>query len=347
MYVSLQQKAIIGIDIGSSQVKMVQTNTKGEVIRWGIGHVPKDLIYHGKVEAIEPLVDTLRKTIKENKIKGRKCALCFSGNDVIIRELRLPVMTEQQIELNIQYELSEYLPLDPLRYSIEYRILDTPQKQDTTSMRVMVIAAPRESLQVYLDVLKKAGIKPVYIDIPSNVREKFLRYALPSSLQHHSCTCVVDIGASMTEICLYHKGVYFTNKMTPIGGQHLTAMLSGYLKIDELAAERWKTNHHFMENGADNQLRSHIMSYLDQLVQEISRVLAYYQNRNYQSAIERIYLMGGGSLLKGLPEYLEEHLGIKVSYINELFLTLKYQHEVARNGVFLANAIGTTLRAEG
>ncbi|MGI6705458.1 MAG: type IV pilus assembly protein PilM [Clostridia bacterium] len=342
---SLQTKAIIGIDVGSSQVKMVQTNAKGEVIHWGIGHVPKDLFRQGKVEAIEPLVDTLRKIIKEKKIKGRRCALCYSGNDVIIRELQLPVMTDQQIELNIQYELSEYLPLDPLKYSIEYRVLDTMEEQDTASMRVMVVAALRESLQVYMDILKKAGVKPVYIDIPSNVREKLLRYALSANSQQR--ICVVDIGASMTEISLYHNGVYFTNKTTPIGAQHLTAMLSEYLHIDELAAERWKTDHHYMERGLGDSLRTQIISYLEQLVQEVSRVVAYYQNRNYQSEVEKIYLMGGGSLLKGLPEYLEEHLGIKVSYINELLLSLEYKHEVARNGVFLADAIGTTLRVEG
>lgn len=340
----LQKKAIIGIDIGSSQVKMVQTNTNGEVIRWGMGHVPKGLVHQGKIEAIEPLVDTLRKIIKENKFKGRKCALCFSGSDIIIRELRLPVMTEQQIELNIQYELSEYLPLDPRRYSIEYRVLDTVEEQDTASMRVMVVAAPRESLRVYMDILKKAGLKPVYIDISSNVREKLLRYALPSSSQHH--LCVVDVGASMTKISLYHNGIYFTNKMTPVCGQQMTAMLSRHLQIDELSAERWKMNHHYMESEVDDNLRLHIISYLEQLVQEVSRVVAYYQNRNYQSEVERIYLMGGGSLLRGLPEYLEEHLGIKVSYINELLLSFDHKQEVAQNGVFLADAVGTTLRAE-
>jgi type IV pilus assembly protein PilM len=341
-------RSLIGIDIGSSTVKIVQLK-KNKIVRTGIENIPEGMINQGRIESSSQLAELIRHTLTKNKIKGNLCSLCISGNEIIIRELNLPAMTEEQIMDNIKHEITSFLPLNHDEYSIDYKVLEYFPSQDGTpgKMRIMVAAVPNEFVNSYLNALKKANLKIAYVDVVPNIVSKLIKYkTLYSNTGSNSDVGVIDFGARTTSIIILNNGNYFIHKTISNGGDYLTAQIAEKLNVDFIEAEVFKKKSNFFENNFRNNECLFIKNIIDYLITDIDRTLEFYKNRNNQMGVDRIYLMGGGSLLKGLPGYMKEHFGVDVTFLTDELQQLQKSGNIADGTAVFTQAFGATLRED-
>lgn len=337
-------KPIIGIDIGSKTIKIVQIKKNDKITKTVCETIPEGMLQHGRIEASTQLAEMIRRILKVNKIAGDHCALCLSGNDIIVRELKLPEMNQNQIMDNIKHELTSFLPLNHEEYCIDYKVLEFLPSQDGTAgkIRIMVAAVPNEIVNSYINTLKKAKLKVDYVDVIPNVAGKLAKRIMmnTSAGSQYKNIGFIDFGALTTNIILLKEGNYFIHKTIANGGEYLTSQIAEKLNIDPSEAEAYKKKTYFFSD--DNNETLHVKNIIDYMITDIERTIDFFKNRNNQVGIDHLYLMGGGSLLKGLPAYMKEHLYIEVSYLTDLFEQLKKNDEVA---VF-PQAIGAALREE-
>ena len=113
---------VIGIDIGSGYIKMLQMSYQGgmEISRWGLIETPKIGQEMAAMDDGE-VAKAIRECFKYNgfSVKGQACA--FSDPSIIFRDIRLPEMRDEEIRENVKFEMSEYFSIDPDKYSITYR----------------------------------------------------------------------------------------------------------------------------------------------------------------------------------------------------------------------------------
>lgn len=342
-------KPIIGIDIGSSAVKIVQIR-KNKISKWGMETIPEGMLNQGRIEASVQLAEIIKRTLKENKIQGSQCALCLSGNEVIVRELKLPELSENQIMENIKHELTSFLPLNHEEYCIDYKVLDYKSNDDGTpgNIRIMVSAVPTEIVHAYINTLKKANLKVIYVDVVPNIAGKLAKWMM---LNHNepisnSNLGFLDIGARTTSITIIKDGNYSIHKTINNGGDYLTSQIAEKLHIDQIEAEVFKKKANFFENNFRNNECLFVKNIIDYLFTDLERTFDFYKNRNNQKGIDRIYLMGGGSLLKGLPEYIREHFNLEVSFLSDSLLQFQKNKDYANKIVAYSQAVGATLREE-
>ncbi len=344
------QQPIIGIDIGSSSIKIVQMKKNNRIHKLGYEVIPEGLVNQGRIEASQPLADIIKKTISKYKITGTECSLCLSGSELIVRELKLPEMNENQIMDNIKHEITSFLPLNHEEYCIDYKVLDYIEAENNApgKLSVMVAAVPDNLVQSYINTLKKAKLKVVYVDIIPNIAGKIAKWIMNSNNldASRSNLCIVDFGARNTNIIMLKNGNYFIHKTVNSGGDYLTAIIAEKSNMDLIEAEEYKIKNKFFVNTFQNELSLHVRNFFDFLITDIERTIEFYKNRNNQKSVEQIYIMGGGSLLHGLPEYMEEHLSVKVYRIADLLGQFKYNSKSGESIAFFSNAIGSTMREE-
>lgn len=343
-------KPIIGIDIGSSTIKVVQMNKNNKVRRFGIELLPEGMVNQGRIEASRQLADVIKNVIRKYRIKGNQCSVCLSGNEIIVRELKLPEMQDGQIMENIKHEITSFLPLSHDEYSIDYKVLEyiSPTHNEAGKMRIMVAAVPNSLVNSYINTLKKANLKVTYIDVIPNIAGKLSKWI---KMNHNAekdldNIGIIDFGARTTNIIILKDGNYYIHKSISTGGDYLTSQIAEKLNVDTIEAEAFKRKANFFESNFRNNECMFIKNIIDFLLTDIDRTIEFYKNRNSQVGLDRIYITGGGSLLKGLAGYIKEHLNVEVSYLSDMLQQFQRNIDHAEKVAFFPQAIGATLREE-
>ena len=342
-------RSILGIDIGSSSIKIVQMK-KGKIIKWVNENLPEGMVNQGRIEASVELAEVVKKMLQKNKINEKQCSLCISGSEMVIRELKLPEMSENQILDNIKHEITSFLPLNHDEYCIDYKVLEyTPGMNNIPGkMRIMVAAVPNSLVQSYINTLKKANLKVAYVDVIPNVIEKLTKWTSLTNVtkQKDKNIGFIDFGAHTTNIVLLKDGNYFIYKTIATGGDYLTSQISEKMNLDYFDAEAFKKKNNFFESDFHNMECLFVKNTIDFLISDIERTLEFYRNRNNQNGIERLYLIGGGSMLKGLSGYIKERINVEVSFLSEVLQQLQKSNDFAEKVAVFPQAIGATLREE-
>ncbi len=139
------KKDIVGIDIGSSSVKVVRLReSRGTYQLENLGIMPlgSETIVDNTIMDSPAIIDTVSNLLASMKIKTKRVATSVSGHSVIIRKISLPVMTEAELEASIQWEAEQYIPFDISEVNIDFQIIG-PDAKDPAQMNVMLVAAKK------------------------------------------------------------------------------------------------------------------------------------------------------------------------------------------------------------
>ena len=341
-------KPMIGIDIGTSSIKIVELNKNKKISKCGVERIPVGMVNQGKIETPQQLIEIIKQASNKHKIKGKKCALCLSANELIVRELTIPEMDEEQIINNIKHEITSYLPLNHDEYSIDYKILEYTKltNSENGTLRIMVAAIPNSIVTSYVGVLKKAKFEVEYIDVIQNIDGKLAKWITKNSNTSAKDICIIDFGANTTNITVLKNGRYFINKTIINGGDYLTSVLADKMNMDYMQAEDFKREGDFLVDSNNTIASQHVKNVIDYIIVDIEKIIEFFKNSNSQKSVDQIYIIGGGSMLKGLPKYLERHLGVNVFLLSEALEQFRSGMSTDTDLNLVYHAIGATMREE-
>lgn len=342
------KKPILGVDIGSTSLKLAYMKKNYNLAKWAMEPIPSGIINQGRIEARAPLTEIIKKTLKNNKIKAKECALCISCNELIVREIKLPMMEEDQLADNIKHEFTGLLPMDASEYSIDYKIIEYIKSENEDGYyRILVAAVPKSIVNEYILTLKKAGLKVIYIDILQNIAGKLCKWmTLQNRLEKTNNTCFIDFGAKNTQIIIMKNNNYMIHKTISNGGEYINSIISYKLGLDAMAAEEYKMRTNFFGEEANDALGQQLREFFDYQLREFERTISFFGNRNNHERVERIYLIGGGSMLEGLAEYMQSNLFIEVHPISDVMEEYQSIGGIGKYISAFAQAIGVTMREE-
>src|SRR4051795_1059129 len=166
-----KSKLALGLDIGSSSVKLVQLKEAGKrgyvLDGFGVAPLPPEAIVDGALMNSTAIVEAIRQLVSQFKLKNREVAIGVSGHSVIIKKISMPRMTRDELEESIQWEAEQYIPFDVKDVNIDTQILTAPEGDDQTQtgqMDVLLVAANKDMINDYRAVVAEAGLQPVVVD---------------------------------------------------------------------------------------------------------------------------------------------------------------------------------------
>src|SRR4029453_4829588 len=162
-------KSVWGLARGAAYIKAIELKPAGKGFRvsaLGVESVPPDSIVDGAIIDGGAVADAVRRLFANKKFKAKDVVASLSGNSVIVKKITLPAMTEAELSESIYWEAEQYIPFDIQDVNLDYEILDAGGGQDTQgSMEVLLVAAKKDKIADYTNVIAQAGRPPVGGDV--------------------------------------------------------------------------------------------------------------------------------------------------------------------------------------
>lgn len=345
---AIRQTSALSVDIGNSNLKLIQTSSDGRILKFAVHKMPEGCVEDLNIFSEEALARSLKTARKTARMQGGACNLVLSGSDIIIRHFMLPVLEEKQLYQNILNEMSGYLPVDPEKYYVDYKIEGLVQEDGIDMYNLLVTTAHRRTIDSYRKVLRSAGFFVKIIDTCENAKEKLLRYSHEKNpdFQLDGGVCFIDFGTKHTRINIYYNGNFYVSNIIKRSSQSITDVISQYSGKDILVSEMIKREVDFLSGDHSNkELKSAVTYEVDSMLLEITRVFDYFRNRT-RSTINSVYVSGGGALLPGLKGYMETHLGLPIRFASELVKAVSNTNVETGGLTFLFNAYTATYRED-
>ena len=310
------KKDIVGIDVGSSAVKIVRLReSRGNYHLENIGIVPIDpeIIVDNTIMDSPAIVSAIQNLLSAMKVKSKRVASSVSGHSVIIRKIALPLMTEAELESSIQWEAEQYIPFDISEVNIDFQILG-PDAKDPSQMNVLLVAAKKDFVDDYTAVFAEAGLEPVVMDIDCFAVENMFDYNY--GFVDGETIALIDLGASATSVNVLRGDTSVFTRDIQTGGNLLSEELQKRLGVSSEEAERAKLGDRDIADVDPDSIEEILADAVENLIQEIQRSLDFFTATSSDDRVTKIYLTGGVSGSEQVRKTLEERLGIATEIVN-------------------------------
>lgn len=307
------EKLVVGVDIGSHAVKVCQlkkTDKSYHVLTLGSGVLPEGAVDDGTLNDPEAVAEVISKLFKNLKIKTKKVGFSISGYSVIVKKVNLAVMDDDKLEEHIMLEAEQYIPFDINDVYLDYQDLKT-NTDDTLRTDVMLVAAKKEIVDEYLDMLKGIGLQPVIVDVDGFALEN----TYETNHEKSENVALVDIGASKMNINIISGGVSVVARDIVVGSRQLTEQIQSTFDMEYEEAEALKLGKIPAEDKKED-LEDIFTSTCTQWVLEIKKAIDLYHSNNPEKPLTRLVLSGGGSKVVGLADFLESETTLPVTIFN-------------------------------
>jgi type IV pilus assembly protein PilM len=311
-----RSKGLVGLDLGSSAVKLVELRQKkGEyhLERLGVEPLSPEAIVDGSIMDSSLVVDAIHKLNDETKVKTPQYATSLSGHSVIIKKIQVPAMNEDELGESIQWEAEQYIPFDINDVRLDYVVLGETGGRDT--MEVLLVAVKRDKVNDYTSVISQTGKTPALVDVDAFAIQN--AYEVNYDLDPLKTLALVNMGAAVTNINVISRGATVFWRDISFGGNQYTEALQRELNLSFEQAEavkRGETGGRF--NAAD--VRQVLDDVSAEMAGEIRKTFDFYTTTSSEGAVDELVLSGGCALTPGLEQVLRDRFQVPVERMDPL-----------------------------
>lgn len=359
------RRGVIGIDIGSSSIKVVQARReKGAAVLETYGSLAIGPYVEGAevgqyANADEEVLHTVLSTlIKEAKVTATNAGISIPFHSSLISFIEVPPLSDEKIAQLIPFEARRHIPVPLEDVSIDWFVVPSalfdrndasifesnatpkstlPSREE--KRKVLLIAIHNHELIKHRNILNRTKLKPAFfeIEIFSTLRSVVYEGRLPF--------IIIDIGARTTKFYVIEHGIILRSYFINQGGQTITQAIARAEDVPFKEAEHKKREHGFQMNDKDTR---HAMSLvIDEIFAEANNAILDFEQRYHQS-ISKVILTGGGASMKHLLEEAKTKTNIEVEIANP-FGRLRHPAFLAETlettGSEFSVAVGAALRA--
>jgi len=331
---------MFAIDFGSRSIKVAKVHkiTDGyELDNYGVILSPEGAIANGEIFNPIAVTDALAELIRECGIRDNKAIIAITGQKVIVREIIFPLMEDKELLSGVMWEAPKYVPYDLDESIIDVeKVEEFVEKDGNKMMKVLLVAAPKSTIQPYMDVLKKARIIPKIVDVVSSANIRAFENNLSDKQEKEQESSMIDIilsiGASNTILTLVEKSHLKFTRDILVGGNDITKALAKSLNISFNEAEKLKRETKIVlgseaEEENKNESEKIIVKILNQVTKEVRKSLSYYKTQSQKVNYNKMILSGGCANIDNIKDLLSEQFEIPV-IIGNPFEDLKIDERV-------------------
>ncbi len=341
-----QKDLVVGLDIGSHAVKVCQLKKASSgysVVTLGSTTLPDGAVEDGTLNEPHLVAQAISELFSNLKIKNKKVGFSISGYSVIVKKVNLAVMDEAQLEEHIMAEAEQYIPFDIEDVYLDFQDLKTGVLQDERT-DVMLVAAKKDIVDDYLDMLRDLKLSPVIVDVDGFALENTYEF----NYQSNDNVALVDIGASKMNINILSQGISVVARDIILGSRQLTEQIQNVFDVDFDEAEKIKLG--FIPVGDKQQEVEDVFSTTcTQWVLEMKKAIDLYHSNHPDHPLKQLILSGGGAKVAGLVDFLAQETGLNVELFDPFLrintgnkkIDLQYLKSV---GPEMAIAAGIALR---
>ena len=309
-------KPVIGLDISSTSVKLLELSRSGSnycVESYAVKALPPGSVVEKNISDEEAVADAIRQVIRLSKCKLKHAAVAVAGSAVITKLIDMPKgMDDDALESQITIEADQYIPFPLDEVSIDFEV-QGPSDDNPEQVKVLLAACRRENVDVRAGVLEQADLIPKVVDVEAYTIER--TYPLLAEQwedQEDQVIAIIDIGATMTTLSVLVGGRTIYTREQLFGGKHLTEEIQRRYGLSFSEAGLAKK-----QGGLPDDYEEEVLTpFKDAVVQQVTRSLQFFFSSSQYSEVDHIVIAGGVASIDGLAELIQDRLHTLTSVAN-------------------------------
>jgi len=337
-----ETKRSLGLDVGTASVKLVQLameggrlklETYGEVWVMPRGSGTGASNFSLPNEEIGAIVSELVKATKAKPTNVTAAIPIFSS---FVTIFELPALSETELADAIPYQARKYVPVPIEDVTLDWSIASRGKRGENQSevLEILLVAIPNEVIARYLKIAQIAGLDLKALESESFAVARGLTGGDKNPL------CLIDIGASSTDITIVDEGTVRVSHNFDIGGHRFNNVVASTPQAE--ATQRGQN----IKPAGIGKIPPAALPLIDTIVNEINRFVTDYTTKTNRK-ITKIILSGGKAQMPGLSDYFVQKFAIPVLFANP-FGNLIYPSVLDKKlkslGPSYAVAVGAAMR---
>jgi len=361
-------KRFLGIDIGTSAIKIVELSRWRERIKLeNYGEILSKILYQKPFRTFEKstlllsnkdIARAIKSVMMEAQIKTRKCIFSIPDFSSFFTNFELPPMTKEELSQAVTFEAKRHIPLPMGEVTIDWEVLKGEINEKKTKLKILLVAVPNEVINQYREIAQLSQLELFALEA-----EVFglLRSLIPEDEKR--IIGLIDIGAQSTTCSIIEKGVLVKSHSFDVGGNQLTEQVAKSLSIDYKTAENLKAKYGLLSGlelerhpsstlppsvgpWAEKNIRQVLLPLIDLILKEIEKIAKnFYQIEGKE--IQKFIIAGGTAFLPGLKEYFEDYFKKEIEIANpfsKIFYPPILEETLKKMGPSYAISVGMALR---
>jgi type IV pilus assembly protein PilM len=311
-----KQRSVIGLDIGSSSVKVVEIevrNGEPRLVRFAQAPLLPEAIVDSEIIDRQAVIEAIQNLFEREGIKTKDVTTAVSGRAVIVKKIWMDRLDQEDARSAVQWEAEQHIPYDINEVTLDFQILKS--EPSAKQMEVLLVAAKKDMVLGHADLVREAGLNPEIIDVDSFALQNAVLANYDFS--DHEVAALVNVGSEKTNLNIVRAGIPLYTKDVPIGAGSLVEALKRKFALGEEEAQAILSGTAPVSD-AEIDVQENVREVFEDLASAVERASAFLKSSGEADQVTRILLAGGGANLPGLSEFLAGRQQVRVEVVNPM-----------------------------
>ncbi|XOB42644.1 MAG: type IV pilus assembly protein PilM [Candidatus Nealsonbacteria bacterium] len=353
-FLGLIPKKFLGIDIGTSAVKLV------ELSRWAgrnklenYGEISASVLYKKPFRTFEKntlslvsedIAKAVKAVIEEANIKTRKAVFTIPDFSTFFTSFELPSMSIEELPQAVKSEARRHVPLPLAEVTLDWQLLNKETRREGQRFEILLVTVPNEVINQYKEIAQDSDLELLALEA-----EVFGLMRSLINKEEKRTVALIDIGARSTTCSIVDKRTLKISHSFDISGDILTERISKALSLDYETARGLKTKYgisSLIENSEKKSVKEVLTPLIALVIREIDKVFKEFYLRK-RKEVEKIILAGGVAMLPGLQDSFKDYFKKEIEIANpfsNIFFSPILEENLKEMGPAYAIAVGAALR---
>jgi type IV pilus assembly protein PilM len=337
----MAKNQILGIDAGVDRLKLALVED-GYVLDAVAVKMPENLVKEGKFTSTELLSELIAKTLKDNGIKAANAAFVMSNSSVYVKNVKMPMMTKEQLVYNLPYEFNDYITGEVKDYVFDYAVLPPDDKDEAEedkadapadaaasaeaaepeadeakeeTLNLMAVGGRRDDIENIGAMLRRAGLKLVKAAPAICAYISLIRQQMDVLSQTTDEFGILDLGYESVRMYMFKGDRHVATRELDIGLSSLDNVIADLYNVEVHLA------HTYLLNNFENCLeREECRQAYENIAIELMRAMNFYRFSNPDSSLTDLWLCGGAAAINPLAVAIGEMLDMRLHTASELVM---------------------------
>ena len=311
-----KQTPLLGLDISSTTVKLLELSRSGDKYRvesYAVSSLPQDAVVEKAINDVDAVANSIRSVVAQSRTKLKTVSAAVAGYSVITKVIDMPVgLSDDEMETQLTLEADQYIP-----YPLEEVALDFEVQRDSAErenmVEVLLAACRRETIDARVEAIENSELTAKVMAVEAYAMERAYQLIRDHlELKDDSVVAIVDIGATMTTLSVLKDSATIYTREQLFGGKQLTdEIMRRYgLPLEEAGLAK-------KQGGLPDDYEPELLNpFREAVVQQVTRSLQLFFSSSQYNDVDHIIMAGGVSYMEGLPELVQEQLDTPTTVAN-------------------------------
>lgn len=308
-----KQRPLLGLDISSTAVKLVElsgTREKMRVDSYAAVGLPPNCVVEKQVAEPEAVGDAIRRAVKLAGTRNRRSVAAVGGASVITKVITMPAgLKDPEMEEQIRVEADQHIPYPLEDVGLDFEVLGPATEDGDTMVEVLLAACRSDDIESRMAAIELGGLECAIMDIDAFALENachLLRHQMVNEGRDQT-VAVIDIGATTTTMNVLSNGAIVYTRDQAFGGKQLTEDIMNHYGLSFEEAGKAKK----LGGLPDNYEAEILKPFTHDTIQQINRALQFFFSSNSDiDRVDQILLAGGCANIPGLEQAVQDELDI-------------------------------------